>query len=397
MLKTKLPPKAKRLEELKLAVFSEMDEVSRQLKKEKRDVINLSVGSPDLSPPSVVKKALAETSLDDKLYGYALTHGMDEFRTAIVDWYSWRFNVKLDSEKEVLPLLGSQDGIAHIFLAYIDPGDIALIPEPGYTVYTASLLLAGGEKYPLKLLPENNFLPDLSSIPSVIANKAKIMVLNYPSNPVATIANLNFFQEVVEFAHRYNIFVCHDAVYSELTFDGYRSPSFLEVEGAKEVGVEFHSVSKSFNMAGCRVGFVVGNEEAISNLECIKSNIDFGIFKPLQIAASVALSQARDWPQKMSAIYQQRRDLFIEEMKKAGWIIPKSQGSMFLWAKIPASYGSNDSVKFAKELALKTGVIVCPGKGFGSSAEGYVRLALVVDEKRLVEAAKRINERFPLD
>lgn len=380
---------AKRLEGIGASVFTEMDDLKKELEKEGNVLINLSIGSPDRAPAMEIRQVLSQAVLNESQYGYTLTRGTEEFRKACQAWYLERFCVTLNSETEVLPLMGSQDGLAHIFLAYINPGDMALIPDPGYPIYTAGLLLASGEKVSVPLLEENNFLPDLRKIDPDIARKAKLMVLNYPNNPTAAVASLTFFEEVVKFAKEYDLLICHDVAYSELAFEGYRPVSFLQVEGAKEVGIEFHSVSKTYNLAGARLGFVVGNAEVIRTLSQLKSNIDYGVFAPVLKAGAFALCSVQDSVEENRNAYQRRRDILIEGCSSAGWNIPSPQGSMFIWAQVPTK---QDSVTFARELAREAGVIVVPGLAFGKHGEGYVRIAMVQEESILQEAVRRIQQ-----
>lgn len=380
---------SKRLDSLGASVFSEMDTLKRELEKAGKHLINLSIGSPDRAPALEIRKILSQEVLDDSQYGYTLTRGTEGFRRACAEWYQARFGVELNPETEVLPLMGSQDGLAHIYLAYIDPGDIALIPDPGYPIYTAGLMLAGGEKVAVPLLEENGFLPDLRQISPDLARKAKLMFLNYPNNPTAAVAPLSFFEEVVEFAKEYDLLICHDAAYSELAFEGYRPVSFLQAQGAKEVGVEFHSVSKTYNLAGARLGFVVGNSDVIRNLSQVKSNIDYGVFRPVLTAGTYALNSVLESIEENRKAYQRRRDLLIEGCVSAGWNMPTPQGSMFIWAPVPTK---QDSVTFAFELAREAGVIVVPGLAFGDYGEGYVRIAMVQEESVLQEAVRRIQQ-----
>lgn len=381
---------AQRLSGLGSAIFSAMDELRLQVESKGKHVINLGIGSPDREPGEHIKKVLVDAVGQKENYGYTLTQGIYELRKTIANWYKERFEVELDPDNEVLSLMGSQDGLAHIFTAFINPDDIGLIPDPGYPVYTAGLLLAGGCKYALPLKAENNFLPDLAAIPDGIANEAKLMFLNYPNNPVAAIADLQFFQKVVDFAREHRIIVCHDNAYSELAYDGYRPPSFLQAKGAKEVGIEYHSISKSYNMAGCRLGFAVGNKQVIKQLSIVKSNIDYGIFRPIQLAAIAALSGPQDVVQDNSSCYQQRRNVLIEGLGKLGWAIPKPKASMFVWAPLPSGYTS--SYEFAVELLTQANVLVIPGVAFGQQGEGYVRIALVQDVSIIEEAVERIAE-----
>lgn len=380
---------SKRLDSLGASVISEMDKLRRELEKAGKHLINLSIGSPDRAPALEIRKILSQAVLDDSQYGYTLTRGTANFRRACAEWYLDRFGVSLDPETEILPLMGSQDGLAHIFLAYIDPGDLALIPDPGYPIYTAGLMLAGGVKVAMPLLEEKGFLPDLRQIKADLARKAKLMFLNYPNNPTATVAPLSFFEDVVEFAKKNDLLICHDAAYSELAFDGYRPVSFLQAQGAKEVGIEFHSVSKTYNLAGARLGFVVGNSDVIRNFSQLKSNIDYGVFQPVLTAGAYALSSAQDSIEENRSAYQRRRDLLIEGCASAGWNMPTPQGSMFVWAPVPTK---QDSVSFTIALARGAGVIVVPGVGFGEYGEGYVRMAMVQNEHVIQEAVRRIQQ-----
>ncbi|AFM39827.1 aspartate/tyrosine/aromatic aminotransferase [Desulfosporosinus acidiphilus SJ4] len=380
---------AKRLSGLGASVFTEMDNLKKTLEQEGKSLINLSIGSPDRAPAEELRQILSRAVLEDTQYGYTLTRGTGEFRKACAQWYRERFDVYLDPDSEVLPLMGSQDGLAHIFLTYIDPGDLALIPDPGYPIYTAGLLLAGGEKAAIPLLEKNGFLPNLQEINPDLAQRAKLMFLNYPNNPTAAVASLSFFEEVVEFAKTYNLLICHDAAYSELAFDGFRPVSFLQARGAKEVGIEFHSLSKTYNLAGVRLGFAVGNSEAIGALAQLKSNIDYGVFGPVLTMGAAALSLPESSIEENRRAYQRRRDILVEGCARAGWKMPLPQGSMFIWAQVPTK---QDSVTFARELAREAGVIVVPGRAFGDHGEGYVRLAMVQEDGILEEAVRRIQE-----
>jgi len=383
---------AKRLEKLSGSVFSEVDSLGKRLAAEGRKVINLSIGSPDLPPSEDFRKKLSEYVLDPDNYGYALTDGLMEFRQAVANWYKNRDGVVLDPEKEILPLMGSQDGLSHIYWGYLDKDDIALVPDPGYPIYTAGVLLTEATPYPMFLNKINNFLPDFTEIPSNIAEKAKIMFLKYPSNPLAATATYEFFQQAIAFAKKYNIIICHDFAYSELAYDDYKPISFLSVPGAKEVGIEFHSLSKTYNLAGYRLGFVVGNNEIIATLRKIKTNIDFGSFKAILKAGTDVLNGPQDYVKTTAQTYQRRRDILVDGLNEIGWHIPKPKASMFIWAPIPENFDS--SLEFTKQLAEKTGVIVVPGIGFGQAGEGYVRIGLVQKEEVLIEAVEKIKSNF---
>ncbi|KNZ71162.1 class I and II aminotransferase [Thermincola ferriacetica] len=384
--------RARRLENLTSAIFAEIDLLKAKVAKTGKEIINLGIGSPDQPPAKHVQEALLKGVQNLNNYGYPTSRGLFLLRETITHWYKKRFGVSIDPEKETLVLMGSQDGLGHLPLGYLDEGDIALVPDPGYPVYAAGVRLAGGKIYPMPLLKENAFLPDLQAIPEEIARQAKMMILNYPNNPVAAVANYDFFRSVVEFAKKYDILVCHDVAYSELAFDGYKPMSFLEIPGAKDIGVEFHSVSKTYNMAGCRLGFVVGNAEAIDTLACIKSNIDYGVFLPVQEAGIAALTGPQDIVRQNVENYRRRRDLLIEGLAKIGWYVDKPLATMFVWAPLPADYTS--SVQFARQLLEKTGVVVVPGIAFGGQGEGYVRIALVQEEEIIAKAVQLIGENF---
>lgn len=381
---------ASRLDALQTGIFSKISAIKNEAQAKGKDVIDLSVGSPDMPPPPHVKEALIQATQDDTNYGYTLTEGIDELKEAVVNWYHKYYGVTLHPAKEILALMGSQDGLAHIHWALLDPGDIVLVPDPGYPIYYAGVQLAGGEIYPVPLLEQNNYLPDFKTIPAEICQKAKVMVLNYPSNPLAATASKEFFEQAVEFARKHDIIILHDFAYSELSYDGFKNTSFLEVPGAKEVGIEFHSISKTFNLAGCRLGFICGNEEIVDALRRVKSNIDYGTFRPVQLAAAAALNGDPQCVRENALAYEQRRDTLINELAKYGWIVNVPKASMFVWAKLPPTFPSAE--KFMADLIKEAGVAVVPGTAFGSNGEGYVRIGLVQDQKLLKEAGRRMGE-----
>lgn len=380
--------KAKRLEGLTSAVFADMEQKKDLVAARGVGIINLGIGSPDMAPALHVIERLQKEIADQGNYGYAIT-GLPELLEAIAHWYANRFGVELDPQTEVVDLIGSQEGLAHISLAVINPGDVVLVPDPGYPIYSAGPLFAGAKLYYLPLLESNNYLPDLDAIPAEIRRKAKMIVLNYPNNPLTATADLDFFQRLVEFAHENQILICHDAAYSELAFDGYTPPSILQVPGAREVAVEFHSCSKTFSMAGCRVGFMSGHADVVSWLKTVKSYTDYGIFKPIQYAAIAALTGPQTYVQETARRYQRRRDVLIDGLRSIGWQIEKPKATMFVWAPVPAGYSSQE---FAIELLEKTGVVVLPGIGFGPAGEGYVRIGLVQPEDALQEAVDRLEK-----
>jgi LL-diaminopimelate aminotransferase len=378
-----------RMQGLTSAVFTQVDELRQAEIAVGNDVITLSIGSPDMCPAPHIMKALTAASNDICNYGYSLSKGMPELLQAITTWYQQKFNVQLQPETEVHSLMGSQDGLAHISLCLVNPGDVVLVPDPGYPIFSAGPLVAGAKLYHMPLTPENNFLPDLAAIDEKILRRTKIMILNYPNNPLAAIATREFFQQVVTLAKRYSFLVCHDFAYSELVFDGYHPDSFLSIPGAKEVGIEFHSLSKTYNMAGCRIGFAVGNAETIALLGRLKSNLDYGIFYPVQQAAIAALTGPQDCVKQTANSYQRRRDIIVDGLDGIGWKISRPKASMFVWAPVPTKQSSID---FVVDLLKNTGVAVIPGSGFGQYGEGFVRMALVQPEDRLAEAVFRIKK-----
>ncbi|GAB6157544.1 LL-diaminopimelate aminotransferase [Desulfotomaculum varum] len=382
---------ARRMEALAPGIFAELARAKAKKEATGVRVIDLSVGSPDLPPARHIVEALRKGVENPRNYTYPIS-GKRELHRALAGWYKQRFNVELDPATEVLTLMGSQDGLAHVALALINPGDVALVPDPGYPIYAASILLAEGELYPMPLLSQNRFLPDLTKIPPSVAKRARMMTINYPNNPVAACADADFFQEVVAFAKTYDIVVCHDVAYAELAYDGYKPMSFLEVPGAKEVGIEFYSLSKTYNMAGCRIGFAVGNAEVLRALERIKSNIDYGVFAAVQEAGIAALTGDQTCVRETASVYQKRRDIIVEGLAQLGWQVAKPQASMFIWAPLPQGYHS--SRDFCLEFLEATGVLMVPGVAFGAQGEGYVRIALVQKEEDLREAIQRIASLF---
>ncbi len=380
--------KADRIKGFSSAVFSEMEKAKYAAMERGIEVINLGIGSPDLPPAPHIRKRLQEAVADPNNYGYAIL-GFPELHEALADWYRNRFGVELDPKTEVLDLMGSQDGLAHISLAVINPGDTVLVPDPGYPIYSAGPLFAGAELYRYPLLEENNYLPVLEEFEPSLLKRAKMIIINYPNNPLAATAPLEFFSRLVELAYQYNFLICHDVAYCELAFDGYRPPSLLQVDGAKEVAVEFSSLSKTYNMAGCRLGFVSGNPQVIAALAEVKSYLDYGVFKPIQYAGITALTGPQEYVRETVLTYQRRRDVLVEGLNSIGWKLEKPKATMFVWAPVPGEYTSSD---FATTLLAKTGVVVLPGNGFGENGEGYVRIGLVQDEEQLKEAVARIAE-----
>jgi len=378
-----------RMQGLTSAIFSQVDEMRKAELAKGKDVITLSIGSPDLAPAPHIVQALISAADDQGSYGYTLSKGIPEFLEAVANWYQQQFGVTLDAETEIHSLIGSQEGLAHIALCLTNPGDIVLIPDPGYPIYSAGPLMAGAELHRMPLTPENNYLPDLEALDESVLRRAKIMILNYPNNPLAATATREFFAQVIDYANRYSFLVCHDFAYSDLVFDGYKPPSFLSIPGAKEVAIEFNSLSKTYNMAGCRVGYAVGNSKVLKLLGRLKSNFDYGIFYPIQKAAVAALTGSQQCVLDTAAAYQRRRDIIVNGLNSIDWKVPRPQATMYVWAPVPTK---QSSVEFTIDLLQQTGVAVIPGIAFGDCGEGYVRFALVQPEARLFEAVARIKE-----
>ncbi len=380
---------ARRIQALPPYLFAQIDKKIAEAKARGVDVISFGIGDPDLPTPEHIVKRLQREAANPKTHRYPSYEGLDVYREAVAAWYDKRFGVKLDPFTEVVSLIGSKEGIAHIPLCFVDPGDVCLVPDPGYPVYSIGVLFAGGESYKMPLLAENGFLPELSAIPSEVAKAAKLLYLNYPNNPTGAVADRSFFQEVVEFARDNQIIVCHDAAYTEVAFDGYKPLSFLEIPGAKEVGIEFHSLSKTYNMTGWRIGWAAGNKDVISALGRIKTNIDSGIFEAIQYAGVEALTGPQDCLADNIKIYTHRRDLLVEGLNSLGWPLEKPKATIYVWAPVPEGMSSAD---FAALLLEKAGVVVTPGIGYGESGEGYFRMSITLPTERLQEGLQRIQK-----
>ncbi len=380
--------KSDRLNSLPPYLFKEIDRQKEEVRKRGVDIIDLGVGDPDMPTPPHIIEALNKAAIDPANHRYPSYSGMGDFNEAVARWYKRRFNVDLDYENEVVTLIGSKEGIAHIPLAFINTGDLALVTSPGYPVYHTGVQFAGGQAYFMDLLKENDFLPDFNTVPEEIADKARMMFINYPNNPTSAVATRAFFQEVVAFAESHNIIVCHDAAYTELAFDGYRPISFLEAEGAKATGVEFHSLSKTYNMTGWRIGFAVGRAEVIQALGQIKSNIDSGAFQAVQIAGIAALEEDQACVENINRVYTERRDILVDGLVELGLSVEKPRATFYVWIEVPKGY---NSAEFTSHLLSNGGIVVTPGNGFGAAGEGYVRMALTVDKERLKEAVERIG------
>jgi LL-diaminopimelate aminotransferase len=368
-------------------LFARIEQKISEARAQGIDIINLGIGDPDLPTPQHIIDRMASTIYDPANHQYPSSAGMAEYRQAVAGWYKQRFGVDLDPKTEIVSLLGSKEGIAHISFAYLNKDDINLVPDPGYPVYNIGTLLAGGKSYFMPLRAENNYLPTLEDIPADIARQAKLMFINYPNNPIGVAADLPFYEKVVEFANNFDILVCHDAAYSEVAYDGLKPVSFLQARGAKEVGIEFHSVSKTYNMTGWRIGWAAGNSYAVEVLGRFKSNIDSGVFQPVQYAAIEALTGPQTCVAENSRIYAERRDTAIRGLKKMGWKVEPPQATFYFWAPVPRGF---TSASFAEYILEKAGVTITPGSGYGEYGEGYFRIALTVTKERLQEAFDRM-------
>lgn len=380
---------SKKIKSLPPYLFLEIDKAKRKAKQEGRDIIDLGVGDPDQPTPKHIIEALYQAAQDPSNHRYAFDQGMPALRRAIAGWYYRRFGVNLDPDSEILPLIGSKEGIAHFPLAFLNTGDYSLVPDPCYPPYKGGTILAGGKTYLMPLLESNAFLPELKRIPASIRKKAKLIFINYPNNPTSATAERDFYRRIVEFALKYKIIVISDLAYSEMTYDGYRPFSFLEAKGAKEIGIEFHSLSKTYNMTGWRIGWACGNSKLILALSKVKSNIDSGIFSAIQLAGIAALEGPQVHIQNMRALYQERRDILTLGLNSLGWGAIKPKATFYVWVKIPKK---TDSIKFSALLLKKANIIVTPGVGFGKYGEGYIRMALTVPKERISEAISRLKK-----
>jgi LL-diaminopimelate aminotransferase len=379
---------SERLKRLPPYLFREIDRQKEEVSARGVDIIDLGVGDPDLPTPPHIIEALQKAAADPANHRYPSYSGMHDFNAAVAKWYQQRFNVDLDAKNEVVTLIGSKEGLAHVPLAFINPGDLALVASPAYPVYNIGTQFAGGEPYFMDLLKANQFLPDLEAIPAEVAKKAKMMFINYPNNPTAAVATREFFEAVVAFAEDHGVIVCHDAAYSEMAYDGFRPMSFLEVPGARSVGIEFHSLSKTYNMTGWRIGFAVGCPDVISGLGRIKSNIDSGAFQAIQIAGIAALEGDQGCVEDMRRTYRRRRDILVDGLRSIGFSVERPRATFYVWIEVPKGY---TSAGLTSRLLTEAGVVTTPGNGFGAAGEGYVRMALTVTRERIREAVERIQ------
>ncbi len=380
---------AHRIEKLPPYLFAEIDRKVALAKARGADIISFGVGDPDLPTAPHVVEALQKAVADSETHRYPSYTGMPEFRTSIAEWYERRFGVKLSPDEEVQPLVGSKEGIFHLPVAFIDPGDVALIPDPGYPVYETGTILAHGEAVLMPLNEANGFKPDLASLSSDVLERARVLWLNYPSNPTSAVVDKSFFEEAVSFCEKHDLLLAHDAAYTEITFDGYVAPSVLEVDGAMDRAIEFHSLSKTYNMTGWRVGWVAGSPKAIEALKRLKTNIDSGVFDALQRAGIAALEGPDDHLKETVERYRRRRDLLCDGLKSMGVVVEPPRGSIYVWVPVPQGHTSESFTTF---LLDETDIVVAPGNGYGPSGEGFVRFSLTISDDRLEEGVERLRK-----
>lgn len=378
---------AQRMELFQAGIFNVLDDKKREMEQAGRKVYNLSIGTPDFRPDQHVMEALAQAALIPENYKYSLTE-RPELVEAVQNWYHRRYGVEL-AKDEIMSVYGSQEGLTHIGLAICDPGDVVLVPNPGYPIFEMGPFLCGAKPVYYDLRPENGYLPDLDSIPEEVARNAKMMVVSYPANPVCVAAPRSFYERLISFARKYQILILHDNAYSEIIYDGREGSSFLSLPGAKEVGVEYNSLSKTYNLTGARISFVLGNRDVIQKFRTLRSQIDYGIFLPIQFAAIAALNGPQDSVRRNCAEYQARRDALCGGFRSIGWNVPDSQGSMFVWAPLPGGY--TNSVEFCFELLERTGLLCTPGSAFGTLGEGHVRFALVQPPEVMREIVRAVE------
>jgi len=378
---------AARLSRLPPYLFVEINRKIAELSAQGKDIIDFGIGDPDLPTPSHIIEEMCRAAHDPANHLYPETGGLPELRHAIAEWYERRFGVTLNQAKEVLPLIGSKEGIGHIALCLIEPGDLALVPDPGYPPFSLGTILAGGEPYFMPLREENGFLPDFEAVPDEVADKAKLMWLNYPNNPTGAVAGLDFFERAIHFGQKHDLAICHDAPYTEIAFGGYKPMSFMQTPGAKKAGVEFHSLSKTYHMTGWRVGMAVGNADMVDALFRVKSNLDSGVPQAIQYAAVEALRGSQEHIAEHNAIFQRRRDRLLRVLNEVGLKARTPKATFYIWARIPQGYTSMD---FTKKLLDEVGIAVTPGTGYGKEGEGYIRFSLTISDDRLEEGVNRL-------
>jgi len=380
---------ARRIENLSPYLFVGITKKIAEKKAKGEEVISFGIGDPDIPTPPHIIERLCQAAHDPANHRYPESDSLPQLRQAVAEWYERRFGISFNADTEVLPLIGAKEGIAHAAFCFIDPGDIALVPDPGYPVYSVGTMLAGGEPYYMPLIKKNNFLPDLDSIPTHVLKRANLLWLNYPNNPTGAVADLGFFNKAVKFAQQNDLIICHDGPYTEVAYDGYQPASFMQADGAREIGIEFHSLSKSYNMTGWRIGMVVGNPIMIDALKTAKSNLDSGIPQAIQYAAIEALTGPQDCIQEHNNIYQRRRDLIVNVLNSIGLEAELPKASLYIWARVPEGY---TSASFTNSLLEEVGVVVTPGVGYGKNGEGYVRLSLTIPDEELEKGLAKLAE-----
>lgn len=380
---------SKRLLKLPTYIFAELDEWKEEERAKGVDLIDLGIGNPDGCTPQPVVDEAVKSLQNVKNHGYPDFKGKESLRQGIADWLFKRYGIEINPKDEIQTLIGAKEGLAHLALAFTDPGDINIVPDPYYPVLSRGTWMASGDVYHVKLEEKNDFLPDLSAIPEEIAQKAKIFFVNYPNNPTAAVATLDFYKELVDYCKKYNILLCSDLAYTEISFDGYKPPSVFQVPGAKDIAIEFYSFSKTYNMAGWRIGFAVGNKDIIKTLYNVKTNMDYGTCSVIQDAALAALTMPASYSEEITGNYQRRRDFMIEGFNKLGWNLKKTKSTMYLWLKVPAGY---DSKSWCKTVLQKTGVVFTPGIAFGKYSDGYFRVSIVQPDEKLREALRRLED-----
>lgn len=385
---------SKRLHRLPPYMFGKLKQLTQDRRRQGIDVIDLGMGNPSEPTPKHIVDKLCEAAQEGRHHRYSVSRGIYNLRREICGYYERRFNVQLDPEQEAIAVIGTKEGLSHLALALMDEGDLALVPNPSFPIHIYSIVLAGGSVVSIPLREENDFVPSLDEIARDIWPRPKVLILSFPHNPTGAVTDLAFFEEIVDFAKRQDMIVIHDLAYADIVFDGYKAPSFLQAKGAKDVGVEFISLSKSYNMAGWRCGFAVGNRDIIEALARIKGYYDYGIFAPIQVASIMALRTPSDIVAENAAIYRSRRDVLVEALNRIGWNVPKPKATMFVWAPIPEPYRHLGSMDFAMKLLDEAEVCISPGVGFGYNGEGYVRIALVENEDRLRQAVRQIRRAF---
>ena len=382
---------SKRLNRLPPYMLGKLKQLTYERRQQGVDVIDLGMGNPNQPTPKHIVDKLCEAAQEERHHRYSVSRGIFNLRREIAWHYERRFGVQIDPEHEAIAVIGTKEGISHLALALIDEGDLALVPNPTFPIHIYSIVLAGGSVVSIPLREENDFVPSVAEIAQDIWPRPKVLILSFPHNPTGAVIDLSFFEEVVDFAKKQDMIVIHDLAYADIVFDGYKAPSFLQAKGAKDVGVEFLSLSKSYNMAGWRCGFAVGNRDIIEALARIKGYYDYGIFAPIQVASIMALRTPTDIVKENSDIYRNRRDILVDGLNRIGWNVPKPKATMFVWAPIPESHRHLSSMDFAMKLLDEAEVCVSPGAGFGHNGEGYVRIALVENDDRLRQAVRQIR------